>query len=472
MARSFGVTLIVLVVCIGACKADFGMGVTVPNLQSSVSSAIGAGLIPLLAANASIKVNVDSDVTGTLGAVVVVVNSVNASVSRIYRVTKAAVSNSNTSSIVLFSGLLGNVTTATLDLVSAAIVSQAFPLTVDSETNTGIQGNITTLLNDVYELILVFSKFAIAVDQVQFSTNPVTSANVSSFVTPAIVSELTTTISSITSAVESLARLFTVVIRDKSTIVTQVRSINVTSSTANQALTSQINTYNLNIANASRAMTANINVWTSSIVQAVTPINDLLSTCNTFTPDSSILLRISETFLNLQMNVLQNLLSRTQTSADALYNATRAITCATISSSSQYAGTCFSKYSVQLTLPPVLVSRLSSCLSAETPTVLNLSPMLTPLLRQQRRDLTSVTAAQLSTCSKPNGPCVAVYATAFDELNTQISAQLNVTQVVLQMESEIVQKRFGTCANATTADVLDNIRIISSEFDKCLITGQ
>lgn len=408
MASAFGVALIVLLGCIGACQADFGMNVTVPNLRSSVSSAIGAGLTPLLAANASIKVNEDSDLTGTLGAVVVVVNSVNASVSRIYRVTKAAVSNSNTSSVVLFSWLLGNVTTATLDLVSAAIVSQAFPLTVDSVTNTGIQGNITTLLNDVYELILIFSKFAIAVDQVQYSTNPVTSANVSSFVTPAIVSELTTAISSITSTVESLASLFTVVIRDKSTIETQLRSINVTSSLANQALSNQVNIYNLNIADASRAMAENVKTWTTSIVQAVTPINKLLSTCNTFMPDSSILLKISNTFHTLQTNVLQKLLAQTQTSADALYNTTRAIKCATISSSSQYASTCFSKYSVQLTLPPVIVSRLSSCLSVETPTVLNLSPMLTPLLQQQRRDLTSITAAQLSTCSKPSGPCVAV----------------------------------------------------------------
>lgn len=64
------------------------------------------------------------------------------------------------------------------------------------------------------------------------------------------------------------------------------------------------------------------------------------------------------------------------------------------------------------------------------------------------------------------------YAKAFDELNAQTSAQLNMTQAVLQTETEILQKRFITCATATTADILDNIDRISSKFDNCLITGR
>lgn len=409
MARSVvGVLLIVFGLLSGACRADFGIAVTIPNLRERVADAIGTGLTRLLAANSTITVDIDSDVTGNLDAVVAITNSINASLSQIYDVTQQAVSDNNTNSIVLFSGLFGNITAATLDLVSAATVARAFQTTVNSATYNAILGNVTLLQEQACGLILVFSEFAIAVDNVQLSKVPITSDNVSEIVKPCIVDHLVVSLRSITAAIDNLADMFTYIIREKSAIVNQVRSLDSSSNVAFQALSRQASLYSSSISDVLKETIANVNSWASSIASAVAPINDLFATSFSFAPDTDTWRNITSIFLDLQTTVLQNLVNQTSVSAGALYNVSRDIVYATFTNGSEFVGSCSWKYSSQLIQAPVQVNRLSDCLTAETGNVLNLSPMLTPLLEQQQKDLTSITSQQLSTCTSSSGACTAV----------------------------------------------------------------
>lgn len=409
MARSVvGVLLIVFGLLSGACRADFGIAVTIPNLRERVADAIGTRLTRLLAANSTITVDIDSDVTGNLDAVVAITNSINASLSQIYDVTQQAVSDNNTNSIVLFSGLFGNITAATLDLVSAATVARAFQTTVNSATYNAILGNVTLLQEQACGLILVFSKFAIAVDNVQLSKVPITSDNVSKIVKPCIVDHLVVSLRSITAAIDNLADMFTYIIREKSAIVNQVRSLDSSSNVAFQALSRQASLYSSSISDVLKETIANVNSWASSIASAVAPINDLFATSFSFAPDTDTWRNITSIFLDLQTTVLQNLVNQTSVSAGALYNVSRDIVYATFTNGSEFVGSCSWKYSSQLIQAPVQVNRLSDCLTAETGNVLNLSPMLTPLLEQQQKDLTSITSQQLSTCTSSSGACTAV----------------------------------------------------------------
>lgn len=409
MARSVvGVLLIVFGLLSGACRADFGIAVTIPNLRERVADAIGTRLTRLLAANSTITVDIDSDVTGNLDAVVAITNSINASLSQIYDVTREAVSDNNTNSIVLFSGLFGNITAATLDLVSAATVARAFQTTVNSATYNAILGNVTLLQEQACGLILVFSKFAIAVDNVQLSKVPITSDNVSKIVKPCIVDHLVVSLRSITAAIDNLADMFTYIIREKSAIVNQVRSLDSSSNVAFQALSRQASLYSSSISDVLKETIANVNSWASSIASAVAPINDLFATSFSFAPDTDTWRNITSIFLDLQTTVLQNLVNQTSVSAGALYNVSRDIVYATFTNGSEFVGSCSWKYSSQLIQAPVQVNRLSDCLTAETGNVLNLSPMLTPLLEQQQKDLTSITSQQLSTCTSSSGACTAV----------------------------------------------------------------
>lgn len=409
MARSVvGVLWIVFGLLSGACRADFGIAVTIPNLRERVADAIGTGLTRLLAANSTITVDIDSDVTGNLDAVVAITNSINASLSQIYDVTQQAVSDNNTNSIVLFSGLFGNITAATLDLVSAATVARAFQTTVNSATYNAILGNVTLLQEQACGLILVFSEFAIAVDNVQLSKVPITSDNVSEIVKPCIVDHLVVSLRSITAAIDNLADMFTYIIREKSAIVNQVRSLDSSSNVAFQALSRQASLYSSSISDVLKETIANVNSWASSIASAVAPINDLFATSFSFAPDTDTWRNITSIFLDLQTTVLQNLVNQTSVSAGALYNVSRDIVYATFTNGSEFVGSCSWKYSSQLIQAPVQVNRLSDCLTAETGNVLNLSPMLTPLLEQQQKDLTSITSQQLSTCTSSSGACTAV----------------------------------------------------------------
>lgn len=409
MARSVvGVLLIVFGLLSGACRADFGIAVTIPNLRERVADAIGTRLTRLLAANSTITVDIDSDVTGNLDAVVAITNSINASLSQIYDVTREAVSDNNTNSIVLFSGLFGNITAATLDLVSAATVARAFQTTVNSATYNAILGNVTLLQEQACGLILVFSEFAIAVDNVQLSKVPITSDNVSKIVKPCIVDHLVVSLRSITAAIDNLADMFTYIIREKSAIVNQVRSLDSSSNVAFQALSRQASLYSSSISDVLKETIANVNSWASSIASAVAPINDLFATSFSFAPDTDTWRNITSIFLDLQTTVLQNLVNQTSVSAGALYNVSRDIVYATFTNGSEFVGSCSWKYSSQLIQAPVQVNRLSDCLTAETGNVLNLSPMLTPLLEQQQKDLTSITSQQLSTCTSSSGACTAV----------------------------------------------------------------
>ncbi|EJY57480.1 AAEL017252-PA [Aedes aegypti] len=473
MARSVvGVLLIVFGLLSGACRADFGIAVTIPNLRERVADAIGTRLTRLLAANSTITVDIDSDVTGNLDAVVAITNSINASLSQIYDVTREAVSDNNTNSIVLFSGLFGNITAATLDLVSAATVARAFQTTVNSATYNAILGNVTLLQEQACGLILVFSKFAIAVDNVQLSKVPITSDNVSKIVKPCIVDHLVVSLRSITAAIDNLADMFTYIIREKSAIVNQVRSLDSSSNVAFQALSRQASLYSSSISDVLKETIANVNSWASSIASAVAPINDLFATSFSFAPDTDTWRNITSIFLDLQTTVLQNLVNQTSVSAGALYNVSRDIVYATFTNGSEFVGSCSWKYSSQLIQAPVQVNRLSDCLTAETGNVLNLSPMLTPLLEQQQKDLTSITSQQLSTCTSSSGACTAVYVEAFDKLNSQTPMLLDGAQRILRKEADIMLARFRTCTEATTADILDNVQIIFTGFENCLGVGQ
>ncbi|XP_019558719.2 uncharacterized protein LOC109427590 [Aedes albopictus] len=471
-ATVVGVLWIVFGIFSGVCRADFGIAVTIPNLRESVTNAIGTGLARLLEVNSTITVDIDSDMTGSLDAVVAITNSINSSVSKIYDVTQEAVANRNTNSVMLFSGLFGNITAATLDLVSAATVAHAFQTTVNSETYNAILGNVTIIQEEACGLILVLSEIAIAIDNVQLSTVPVTSENVSEIVKPCIVSHLVRPLRNITAAVDNLANMFSNIIREKSAIIEQVRSLDSSSKVAFQSLSRQASLYSSSISNALQDTIANVNSWASSIAAAVAPINELFATSFSFAPDSDTLRDITSIFLGLQTNVLQNLVNETRISAGALYNVSRDIVYATFTNGSEFVGSCSWKYSSQLIQAPVQVNRLADCLAVETQTVLSFSPMMTPLLEQQQKDLTSITSQQLSTCTTSSGACTAVYVDAFDKLNSQTPMMLDVAQRILRKEAEIMVGRFRTCTEATSADIVDNVQTILTGFENCLTVGQ
>ncbi|XP_065080860.1 uncharacterized protein LOC135703545 [Ochlerotatus camptorhynchus] len=484
MAVSLGGVLVVLGIFIRSCQADFGLNATVPNLRTSVSAAIGSGVDPLLAANRSITVDVAADVTEILAALVTVTNSVNASVSKIFTATQDVVTDDNTARVQLFGKLCKALQEAN-DVNSIASAMDVFVQNLDSTTNSAISANMTNLKYHKNTLNSVFRTISNGVKAAEAAEAPVTNANVGNFITPAMVTSLADGLSSITTCVNNIADLFTKVIDNQMNAAAQVAKVNASANTAVRSLATTFNTFSSNTVESCRIAVQTEKSATSNIIASFSPILDNsdsfnggdVSNLNSYIETLKQLNKtyaqtVMSNYETVQARVFEMLTTQTQLVAVTLYNATKSIIYADAPSMSEHVSTCTAKYIGQLMAPPVQVSRLSSCLSPETDTLLNYDPMLAPLMLQLQTDASAISSVRMLSCTRSNGQCSSVYFSAYDGLAVQVEAQLKNLNTVLGNELKFLQSRVETCVTAITADINDNIHTIQTNFLNCLTTGQ
>ncbi|KXJ75676.1 hypothetical protein RP20_CCG011289 [Aedes albopictus] len=479
MAASFGGVLLTVVVLIGACQGDFGLNVEVPNLRDGVMKAIGSGIEPLSKAKASLNINPDLDESGALDAVVEMIDRVSASVKKVFCVTQTAVRDNKSPSKNLFSKFSEVIHGAEKDLEDIGKVADVIK---HRETHQAIVSNLTTIKSQETELDKVVITIAKKVEEAQGLTTPVTSDNVGVYVTPAMVNAVTKRIAIMKSSVDNLASLMTVVIRRKIEAVKHVTSVNSTANESQKSVAAALNVFNTHSETSRRNIVQNLDSWLSTVETSFSPIVNAPETFNkgnisalTSYLDSlnksttHFVTSASNSFKTLQKNIFELLNTETKCSTDALYNTTKTVVYANLTSVQKHpASSCPVEYVDKLKQSSVQVSRLAACLSSETTTILGYHTVLSPMLQQLQNNAIAISAQQIGSCLRPDGPCSSVYFSSFDVLSLQVVEQLSNLKDVLSQELKFAQDRVDMCVRATTADIADNLKTLLVKYGECL----
>ncbi|EJY57479.1 AAEL017436-PA [Aedes aegypti] len=479
MAASFGGVFLIVGIFIGACQADFGLNIEVPALRDGIKQAIGSGVEPLSKTKASITINTNLDESGVLDAVATVIDSVINSGQKVFGATQTAVKDNSTTSKELFSKYSESIAKAMKDLEGTV---EEVKVIKHRDTYESIVSYLTTIKNQENELDKVLITISKKVEEAQALQTPITNENIGIYVTPAMVNGVTKRLTSIKSSVDDLSRLLTIVIRKKIEAVKHITSVNTTANEAQKIVVTALNLFKTHAETSDKSVVFNLNSWISSIVTSFSPIINSPETYNkgnisalsyyldNLNKSSAHFITTASKILGgLQTNTLELLNLQTKLATDILYNTTKAVVFANLTSiQSHLADSCSVEYVDKLKQPSVQVGRLASCLSSETSTLLNYHTILAPLLQQLQNNAIAIGAQQIATCLRRDGPCSSVYFSAYDGLSLQVVEQLNNLKNVLGQEIQFTQDRVDLCIRATTADIADNLKTLLTKYDECL----
>lgn len=416
----WSVVLLSLGLLASGSRGDLGLSFTIPDLTAQVQAAIGQGILPMTAANTSIRVDVSSDVSGALQAVVAESNAISTSIGPVFQAMLGAASDSTNPPSTVFGNLYGKVNAAKLILEQSSGVVQRFQPVVNDKVYNDIVTNLTKLHDDLNVLTVNIIALGTAVNVVAASTIlPINSLNVGNIITPALVADLTDTLKRLSTSVTNLGSLFTIVVKQQTDAISFVSSTNSTTSAAVATLGTQLTSFTNSVATTGNSfglvptsLSNNIAAAHSPITGASSSFNggnivNLTQYLNTVGQSTQQLSQNLPTlFQDLQNNVQQTFNEQVDVATKQIYSASLGLAQRAGISDSIFKNNCFQKYNLLLQQPSVQVSRLNSCLLPEAGSLTKIQQLLDYLLAQVQTDATAITNNKLATCTSLNGACI------------------------------------------------------------------
>ncbi|XP_062705911.1 uncharacterized protein LOC109427588 [Aedes albopictus] len=481
MARLFG-----LCILLGACaivRGDLGLNLTIPGLVSGVSGAVGQGMINLIKANGTIKVDAWMDTSGALVPLIKVVDDVTSPLNKLLGATLAGSSSKKANSQELFAGLSTHVVNTKSAIDNAVKSTEELQSTVKPTQYEDVRGNVTLIESSIPQLQEAFTVLSTTVAVVEISKEPVTAENVTNFFTKSILDDLINPLLNITQGINGLAKVVTSIAKDKTAAMNTIASINGTINNGLRSLATTTSNFNRSVNDAGTFTSNNGNNLYGSINQMYTPYmnrpqnfrgGDVTRVTNYLAEVKSNLEQfstdMSNTFAYLRNNVTILLNSQVDRISKILLDT--AVYMTNGGYSSENGERCASKYSTQLTQNPVQVSRLTGCLQPEVNGFNGMYQLYRVLMDQTRTLGGSVSASVLGRqCTQGTTDCVATYFGYLDDLSDQVKEKLNINVQTVARETLTMQNRIGACTMAITADIADNARTVQTKFDNCLATG-
>ncbi|XP_039441228.1 uncharacterized protein LOC120421984 [Culex pipiens pallens] len=416
----WSVVLLSLGLLANGSRGDLGLTITIPNLVADVQAAIGQGIAPITNANSTIQVNVGSDVSGALQAVVAESNAISISIGPVFQATQLAASDSTNPPSVVFANLYGTVNAAKLVLEQSAGVLQQFQPAVSDRVYLAITSNLTKLQDDLDVLTLNLIALGTAVNVVQLTNIiPITSLNVGSIVTPALVASLTNTLKSLSTSVANLGFLFNDIVKQTTDAISIVSSTNSTASAAIATLGTQLTSFINSVATVGNRFGLVLTTLSNNIAAVHSPITgasssfnggnivNLTQYLNTVVQSTQQLSQnLTTLFQDLQNNVQQTFVEQVDVAINQIYSASLGLAQRAGISDSIFKNNCYQKYNLLLQQPSVQVSRLNACLLSEADSLTKIQQLLDYLLAQVQTDATAITNNKLATCTTLNGACI------------------------------------------------------------------
>ncbi|EAT45381.2 AAEL003358-PA [Aedes aegypti] len=479
--------LTVLCLLFSACvmvRGDLGLNLTIPGLVSGVSGALSQGMINLIKANGTIRMEAEMDSSGALVSLIKVVNDVTSPLNKLLGATLAGSSKKDNSQ-ELFAALSTHVVNTKAAIDSAVKSSDELQSTVKPSQYNDVRGNVTLIESNIPKLQEAFTVLSTTAAVVESSKDPVTSDNVTNFFTKSILDDLINPLLNITQGINGLATTVTSIVKDKMASMNAIASVNGTINNGLRSLATTTSNFNRSVNDAGSFVSNNGNGLYGSINQMYSPymnrpqnfnggdvtrvsnyLAELKTKVEQFSSD------MSNTFTYLRDNVTVLLNSQVDRISKILLDTAVYMTNTGYSSSSENGEPCASKYTKELTQNPLLVSRLSGCLQPEVNGFNGIYQLFRVLMDQTRTLGGSVSAQVLGRqCTQGTTDCVATYFGYLEDLSQQVNEKLKINVQIVHRETLTMQNRIGACTMAVTADIADNARMMQGKFENCLVTG-
>ncbi|XP_062710869.1 uncharacterized protein LOC134283956 [Aedes albopictus] len=477
-------SVLMLLVLSGTVCGDFGLNITVPNLVTNVTSAVGSGIVPLVKADASIGSEVVQDGSG---AVVVLIDSIK---DIIYPLNKllghvlAAVRSKNKDSKVIFSELDKLSDETKMALETAAVSVGGLENVTKPAILAQMQDNVTELSENVDNVKSSLASLSSAVEEVRNSMEPITSENVSSIITPDMVDNLANPLRMISTDLNDISTLtMMVVMAEKFAIDNRKQVANSLASKqktfkaiALDGLMRSISDVNNNIESMASNLKNNVKQTYTPLVNQQQDDQRTLSTLSVYldtleNSTTNFVQSTNESLVTLFDFTNQTLVNQSLLIGEMIMQAAANLTNLGLVSDSPNTERCVQQYGSQLSLPSVSPTKLSQCTLSEGGTPSAVLQATRVLMNQAKTTAISV-ANGIQVCQQSSGTCNEMYLSSLENFAEQASGQMNNIASVVEQLAQIVSKRMELCALATTIGIGENIEFIGNKFDACLMTGQ
>ncbi|XP_065080859.1 uncharacterized protein LOC135703544 [Ochlerotatus camptorhynchus] len=473
-----------LVAVVGFASGDLGLTITIQGLSSNVRRSIGSGVKPVISANSSITVNATLDSSGTI----IMLRSIVADVVNPMGTLLEAIENSTTDKsgdpTAVTASIDSLVTSSVMAIGNAIKTIGGSQIALDPEDYTVLNGNMTQLSEEVNSLTNVLSSLGNVLDQVNTANPPYTGWNVSTIITPALISTYTTPLKNISSTLSTLGSLISIIGKEKQFIIQRAVNLNDSIDSSLKSLVQVTTNFNRssydvlsNVASASVNSLKSINQSYAGILAKAASINNGNVTsltnflANTSTIAAVALSNIENNTASVTLNLAYVLANQTTNASLALYNGLKNITDMAFTSSSEFSMACERKYGAMLLQPGVSLTRLNLCLQAEIIRLTNFGQFGVSGFFSDVLKWVGLPAVRLNTCSVPNGTCIATAFNAFSDFSSRLEVKYNLISDQVMIEQTQVLDRATGCVNIVSSDLQDVVHSIQNKFVTCLTTG-
>ncbi|XP_035783717.1 uncharacterized protein LOC118461941 [Anopheles albimanus] len=493
MSRSVIVSLVLavasLLVLAPECTlgaGDFGLPYTVPGFDASFRSNIGAGVVGIVKANASLsKYDVTLDRSGVTVVLYGMANNLTTPLNRLLGHVAASFGANSTNAVSsLFDDIqtLKEPTEAALGVAKEAILSLEGKLGANAIES--MAANVTTIATEVATLLQNLPVLGEAVSKAGQPDSTYDATNIATLITSDLAQSLIAPIGLINAGLNDIATVYGAIGKERSTAIGHEMATNTSVQSSQLDLANHFTVFARSVADAVRQMEQQSNDTARQVREEYNRLQNRLivpseneGAMKKFTDAITAQGLEHNRLIKEQLNELANNYTTTlQTVADALAMELRNATARFVDEAALAGATASSERCLQRSVADFRkteygLSRFSSCNQADGRTfnfLTTISRSYFELLRYS-----SIYANQASTvCAQGSTNCSAVYLGALEELQTQNGIRLDSFESLLRVELAALSQRYDICARAIRADIDHHIQTTQDKFSKCLVTGR
>ncbi|XP_058122262.1 uncharacterized protein LOC131293043 [Anopheles ziemanni] len=465
---------------------DFGLGYTVPGFDANFRSGIGAGVVGLVKANASLtKYELSADRSGATRVLHEVANNVTAPLNQLLGHVAASFGANGTESLKALATELESLAKPTAASLEVALASAH---TLEGKIRPGLVetlvANVTTIATEVGTLTQDWSTFAEALLKAGAPDSGIGASNVATLVTPELVESVTSPVRLINAALGDIANAFSSAGKERTAAIGHEASTNVSIQNARQDLENQLSIVNRTLADAARQMEQQSN---STVRQIRDGHNAILSRLSNDLPNVELIRtylaeveaqgdrhnrRTEGLWRDLSANHTRTVQTTAESIASGVVSATATLTDTASLSDSGYAERCLQRHVPELRQAPYAVTRLSICYQVDGRTLSYFTAAHTSFLDQLRNGAVYPAIQAQSVCGQGASNCTSTYLQALTGVGGQSQVRFDAFDTFLAEEMATLSVRYNICARAIAADIEGLIELTVQKFSNCLVSGR
>uniref|UniRef100_A0A182JI29 Uncharacterized protein n=1 Tax=Anopheles atroparvus TaxID=41427 RepID=A0A182JI29_ANOAO len=485
--KCLAVALVVVVVNgFPAVAGDFGLPYTVPGFDSNFRSGVGAGVVAVVKANASLsKYEMAADRSGATAVLHAVANNLTTPLNQLLGHVAASFGANGTDSLRALAEELSSLAAPTVAALEVALASsRKLEGTIRAALVETLTANVSTIAAEVGTLGRNWPSFAEPLLKAGAPESAIDASGLASLVTPELIQSVSSPVMLMNAALVDIANVFSAVAKERNAAVGHETANNASIRSARQDLENHLSVVNRTLADAARQMEQQSN---GTVRQIREGHNGILSRLANDGPDVALVrefiaegeaqgLRHNERTGELWRSLSNNHTRTLQASADViaarLVSVTEALVVEASLSDSGYVERCLQRHVSELRGGPYAMTRLSVCYQSNGRTPNYFTSAHSSFLEQLRNGAVYAANQAQSVCGQGSSNCTTMYLQALNSVGRQNQVRLDAFDTFLGEEMSALSQRYDICAQAIVADVEGLIATNAQKFTTCLVNGR